>query len=54
MKMSELYIDFNWDDLVDFKMKAPYIPDSLNISEHLNNQMSTYESVIEVLLVNIV
>jgi hypothetical protein len=54
MKMAELYSDFNWDDLVDFKMKAPFIPESLDISTHMNNQMNTYESVIEVLLVYIV
>jgi hypothetical protein len=49
MRMAEIFSDFNWDDLIDFKMKAPYIPDAWDITNHLKNIMNLYEAVIEVL-----
>ena len=47
-----MFNDMNWDDLIDFKMKAPYIPESSDLSNHLKNIMNPYEAVIEVLDIN--
>jgi hypothetical protein len=48
MKSAEIFNDFNWNDLVDFKMKAPYIPEAWDSGNHLKNVNNPYEAVIEV------
>ncbi len=53
MKMSELFKDFNWDDLIDFKMKAPYVPPTEDMSDNLKNINAFYENMIEVLCFNL-
>jgi hypothetical protein len=52
MKGSELFSDFVWDDLIDLKIKSPYVPEAWDLNNHLNNVMNPYEAVIEVFIFN--
>ena len=44
LKQTEFFENFNWDDLIDFRIKAPYIPKSTDFSENLKNCCQPYES----------
>lgn len=51
MKTEEFFSDFEWDGLVDFRLKAPYIPQSFDAQSNLKDTMSPYEAVIEVIFI---
>ena len=38
-----LYADFQWEDLLDFKMKAPYTPETMDLTKNLNTLNYPYE-----------
>ena len=46
--MCDFFENFNWDDLIEFKLNAPYLPKTFDSSAHLNNIMTPYELLITV------
>jgi hypothetical protein len=49
IKNHALFQNYNWDDLVDYKVKAPFIPKKLrDWSSNLGNLSVNYENMIEV------
>ncbi len=53
MRGAELFGDFVWDDLIDLKIKSPYIPEAWDLNNNLKNVMNPYEAVIEVIYINL-
>ena len=49
LKTANFFIDFNWDDLLDFKIKPPYIPETWDWSKNLGNILTPFESAIQVI-----
>ncbi len=49
LKNDEFFNDYDWDGLVDFRLKAPYVPETSDPHAKMKNLMSPYESVIDVL-----
>lgn len=47
LKQNELFENFDWDDLINFRTKAPYIPKSTDYSEDLKNEEILYEKINE-------
>ena len=43
LKAMNLYADFQWEELMDFKMKAPYVPETLDLTKNLNTLNYPYE-----------
>jgi hypothetical protein len=52
LKTCELFAEFNFDDLLDFKLKAPYIPETYDWSKQLSVKTHQYETLIYVSLFN--
>ena len=50
LKMCDYFENFNWDDLIEFKLNAPFIPKVFDCSTHLNNLISPYENFITVII----
>jgi hypothetical protein len=48
LKSAEFFNDFQWDDLIDFKLKAPYIPETHDWSKHVEHKTHLYEKTINV------
>jgi hypothetical protein len=48
LKTSAFFIDFNWDSLIDFKIKPPYLPDSWDWTKNINNIFSPFEMILKV------
>jgi hypothetical protein len=51
LRSSEIFDDFDWDGLMDFKLKAPYVPEVVDWSKMLNVKNTLYENVISVNLI---
>ena len=52
LKLSPLYKDFPWDDLIDFKVHAPFIPRDLREwSNNLYNFSNQFEDMLMVKLI---
>jgi hypothetical protein len=50
LKTTPFYKEFNWDDLIDFRLKPPYIPKELREwSNNLANLNNPFEEIIHVL-----
>ncbi len=49
LKSSNFFIDFNWDELVDFKSKPPYIPETWDWTKNLGNILTPFEPAIQVI-----
>ena len=43
LKQTEFLENFSWDDLIDFRIKSPYIPKSTDYSENLRTDKQLYE-----------
>lgn len=37
IKKAGFFLDFNWEELINFKMKAPYTPEIKTYSQNLGN-----------------
>lgn len=49
LKSQYLFKDFPWDDLIDFKVKAPYIPSNIREwSNNLRNLSNPFEAFVSV------
>jgi cGMP-dependent protein kinase len=46
LKQSDLFKDFEWDDLIDLKLKSPHIPDTHDWYKHIGNKSQLYEAQI--------
>lgn len=42
-------MDFNWDDLIDFKIKPPFIPEWNEIDKQIEKFSNTFEIFINVI-----
>jgi hypothetical protein len=49
LKVADLFDSFKWDELIDFRMKAPYVPEALDLSKQLQIFSHNYENMIQVL-----
>jgi hypothetical protein len=49
LKQAEFFLDFDWDDLIDFKLKAPFIPECVDWTKKFNVKSSVYEKIIVVI-----
>ena len=47
LRQTEFYENFPWDDLINFRMKAPYVPKSTDFSEELKTEETLYERINE-------
>lgn len=47
LKSSNFFLEFNWDDLIDFKLKPPYVPETWDWSKNLGSVMTPFESAIQ-------
>lgn len=43
LKQTEFLMDFNWDDLISYRMKSPYVPESNNFEEEKKKHDILYE-----------
>jgi hypothetical protein len=50
LKVAEFFESFKWDELTDFRMKVPFIPDTLELSKQLQVFTNHYETIIQVKL----
>jgi hypothetical protein len=44
LKLTELFKDFEWDDLIDLKLKAPFTPETHDWYKHIANKSQLYET----------
>jgi hypothetical protein len=42
IKQDPFFHNFPWNELIDFKMKAPYVPESQNVQNLLSNVKMKY------------
>lgn len=48
LKVADFFEGFSWDELIDFRMKAPYIPDGIDLTKQIQIFSQPYENVIQV------
>lgn len=48
LKASSFLNDFNWDDLMDFKIKPPYIPECEDYGNNLSSYTNPFDGVLRV------
>lgn len=48
LKATNFLNEFNWEDLLDFKIKPPYIPECDDFTKYLTIAVNPLESVIKV------
>jgi hypothetical protein len=48
LRAAEFFDGFKWDELIDFRMKVPFLPDSLDLSKQTQVFTNLYEVVIQV------
>jgi cGMP-dependent protein kinase len=49
LKLSNFLIDMNFDDLIEFKIKAPYLPETWEWSKNINNILTPFEMILQVI-----
>jgi hypothetical protein len=47
LKVAEYFDNFKWDELSDFRMKVPFVPEVLDLSKQLQVFSNHYESIIQ-------
>ncbi len=47
-KAAPLFEDFNWDDLIDYKIKPPFKPEVMDWSKNLHNCKIPFETALMV------
>jgi hypothetical protein len=52
LKLHSFYRKFNWDDLIDFKLKAPYLPESWDWLKNKGNTSEPFEFYLNVSFIN--
>lgn len=50
LKTTNFLADFNWEDLLDFKIKPPYIPECKDFVNNLSSHSNLYEEVLKVII----
>jgi len=48
LKTTNFLSDFNWEDLLDFKIKPPYIPECKDFLNNLSSHSNSYEETLKV------
>ena len=48
LKVAEYFDSFKWDELVDFRMKPPFLPESLDLTKQVQIFTNNYEMIIQV------
>ena len=48
LKVSEFFENFKWDELNDFRIKVPFIPETVDISKQIKIMNIQYEKIIQV------
>ncbi len=52
LKIVEFFDNFKWDEIIDFRMKAPFSPDVLDLTKQIQISSYNYESIIQVYNIN--
>ena len=47
LKKMNFFKNFNWDDLLDFKIKAPYIPEQKNMNPNILKSRQPFEQMLK-------
>jgi len=50
LKGFDFFMDFNWDDLIDFKVKPPFIPEWDEIDKQIEKFANPFEIFINVII----
>ncbi len=51
LKMTSLFDNYNWDDLIDYKAKPPYVPETMDWTKNLANSTIPYETALLVKII---
>jgi hypothetical protein len=51
LKVSEYFDNFKWDEMIDFRMKPPFLPETLDLTKSIQNFTNNYEIIIQVYII---
>ena len=50
LKQTPLFLDFSWDDLIDFKMKPPFVHETWDWTKNIGSALTKFEDALQVSL----